>query len=163
MLQVVLTAFTSLQFSHLVFLTVAESDDKVSVSLASSALCFLASALTIPLSYLEHGKSRRPSTVLSIYLFLTLLLDTACARTLWLTNTSHAMGTNARIFTATVAFKVVILLIASKQKTTWLHWDSEKHSPEESSGFFDLGMFTWLKRLFKAGTRPYSLWTTYTV
>lgn len=150
-MQVVLIAFTSLQFSHLVFLTVAKSDDNVSVSLASSALCFLASALTIPLSYLEHGKSRRPSTVLSIYLFLTLLLDTARARTLWLTITSHAMGTNARIFTATVALKVAILLIESKQKTTWLHWDSEKHSPEESSGFFDLGMFTWLKRLFMAG------------
>ena len=89
--------------------------------------------------------------VLSIYLFLTLLLDTAHARTLWLSVTSRTMDTNARIFTATVAFKVVVLLLESKQKTAWLHWDSEKHSPEEGSGFFDLGMFTWLKRLFMAG------------
>lgn len=89
--------------------------------------------------------------VLSIYLFLTLLLDTAHARTLWLSITSHAMRTNTRMFTAAVAFKMTVLLLESKRKTAWLRWDSEKHSPEESSGFFDLGMFTWLSRLFRAG------------
>lgn len=61
------------------------------------------------------------------------------------------MSTNARIFTATVAFKVVVLILESKKKTVWLHWDSEKHSPEESSSFFDLAMFTWLTRLFMTG------------
>jgi ATP-binding cassette subfamily C (CFTR/MRP) protein 1 len=61
------------------------------------------------------------------------------------------MGTDARMFTVTVAFKVLILLLESKNKTAWLHWDPEKHSPEESSGFFDLGLFTWLTRLFIAG------------
>lgn len=89
--------------------------------------------------------------VLSIYLFLTLLPDTAHARTLWLSITSHVMRTNTRMFTAAVAFKMTALLLESKRKTAWLRWDSGKHSPEESSGFFDLGMFTWLSRLFRAG------------
>lgn len=61
------------------------------------------------------------------------------------------MGTDARIFTAAITFKVLVLLLESKKKTAWLHWDSEKHSPEESSGFFDLGLFIWLARLFRTG------------
>lgn len=89
--------------------------------------------------------------LLSIYLFLTLLLDTARARTLWLTVTSQIRSTNARLFTASVALKVVILILESKHKTAWLQWNRGKHSPEESSGFFDLGLFTWLKQLFLAG------------
>lgn len=149
--QVVLAAFTALQFSRLVFLAILQRQFHDGTLLAASSFCFVASALTIPVSYLEHGRTRRPSMLLSVYLLLTLLLDTAHARTLWLSITSHATDTNARIFTATVAFKVLILLLESKKKTEWLHWNSEKHSPEESSGFFDLGLFTWLTRLFIAG------------
>lgn len=150
-LQTILTTFSALQFSRLVFLAVLGQQPQSRTLVASSSLCFVASALTIPTSYLEHGKTRTPSTLLSIYLFLTLLLDTAHARTLWLSVASHAMGTDARMFTATVAFKALILLLESKRKTAWLHWDSEKHSPEESSGFFDLGLFTWLTQLSMAG------------
>ncbi|KAF3042347.1 hypothetical protein E8E12_004074 [Didymella heteroderae] len=147
----ILIACTALQFLRLVFLATQRRHYHSGILLASSSLCFVASALTIPLSYLEHGRTQRPSMLLSIYLFLTLLLDIAHARTLWLSVTSHAMGTNARMFTVTVACKVLALLLESKKKTAWLHWNSEKHSPEESSGFFDLGMFTWLARLFMAG------------
>lgn len=89
--------------------------------------------------------------LLSVYLFVTVLLETARTRTLWLTVTSRIRTTDARLFTASVALKIVILILESKKKTAWLQWDWEKHSPEESSGFFDLGMFTWLKELFLAG------------
>ncbi|KAJ4993969.1 Canalicular multispecific organic anion transporter 1-like protein 2 [Stagonosporopsis vannaccii] len=146
-----LSANAALHFSRLVYLKVAGRDISSTVSLASGAIGLIASLITVLLSLLEHRKSRRPSMLLSIYLFLTLLLDTARIRTLWLTVTSQIRTTNARLFTASVALKVVILLLESKQKTAWLQWDWEKHSPEESSGFFDLGMFTWLKQLFLAG------------
>ncbi|KAF2999462.1 hypothetical protein E8E13_008147 [Curvularia kusanoi] len=148
---ITLVAFAALQFSRFVFLAASPNGIGNEVLLAASGFCFAASALTIPLSYLEHGRARRPSMVLSIYLFFTLLLDAAHARTLWLSMSSYAMRTNTKLFTASVAFKLAILLLESKRKTAWLHWDSEKHSPEESSGFFDLGMFTWLTNLFMAG------------
>ncbi|KAF9693105.1 hypothetical protein EKO04_008679 [Ascochyta lentis] len=148
---VVLITYLALQFSRLVLLRVVDQNGHDSVLLASSAICFLASLIITPLSYLEHCKARRPSMLLSIYLSMTLLLDIAHARTLWLSTASHTTNTITRIFTASVALKVTIFLLESKQKTAWLHWDTEKRSPEESSGFLDLGMFIWLKRLFVAG------------
>lgn len=82
---------------------------------------------------------------------MSLILDIARTRTLWLTITSPTLSTGANLFTASVVFKFIIIVLESKQKTAWLKWDWEKHSPEESGGFFDLGMFTWLKELFLAG------------
>lgn len=148
--QLFLVVYAALCFSQLVFLEIAGKVSS-SVMVASGAVAFLASLTVILLSFLEHSKSRRPSMLLSIYIFLTLLLDTARTRTLWLTVTSQTMTTNARLSTASMVLKVFILILESKQKTAWLQWDSEKHSPEESSGFFDLGLFIWLRKLFVAG------------
>lgn len=79
--QIVLVAFTALQFSRLVFLAIVERHVQSRILLASSSLCLVASALIIPVSYLEHERTQKPSMLLSIYLSLTLLLDAAHART----------------------------------------------------------------------------------
>ncbi|KAM0556988.1 hypothetical protein ACHAPJ_005667 [Fusarium lateritium] len=121
------------------------------LSLAGSSLVFVASLLAIPLSYKEHSCTRRPSTLLNVYIFLTLLFDIVQARTAWLViNTDH-QTIQARLFTASVVVKAFIVFLETLSKTKWIHWNADEHSPEESSSVFSIGVFAWLNKLFIRG------------
>lgn len=100
---------------------------------------------------MEHAKSPRPSILISIYLTLTLLLDAAQTRTLWLASRNQIEATFSRLYTSTLILKAICLLLESQSKTRWMTWDKKEHSPEETSGLFGLGAFIWLNRLFLSG------------
>lgn len=91
--------------------------------------------------------------LLNIYLSLTLLLDAAQARTLFLSSDGKPELTYSGIFSAAVAVKAGILLLEARHKSRWVSWDAKKHSPEETSGIFSLGVFFWLNKIFLAGYR----------
>lgn len=107
----------------------------------------------ITLSLVDHSKSARPSVLLSSYLFLTLLLDAAQARTLFLSSGGRPELTYSSIFSAALALKVGILLLEARRKSRWVSWDEKEHSPEETSGIFSLGVFFWLNNIFLEGYR----------
>lgn len=107
----------------------------------------------LTLSHLEHARSLRPSILLSSYLFLTTLFDTAQARTLWLASTTRDELTITRLATAAVALKAAIMLLESLQKSRWAILDLKERSPEEMTGIAGLGAYLWLNRLFLAGYR----------
>lgn len=108
----------------------------------------------ITLSLIDHSKSPRPSVLLSSYLFLTLLLDATQARTLFLSSDQKPEVTYSSIFCAALALKATILLLEAQRKSKWVRWQDEKeHSPEETSGIFSLGIFSWLNKLFLEGYR----------
>ena len=107
----------------------------------------------ITLSIVDHSKSPRPSVLLSSYLFLTLLLDATQARTLFLLSDQKPEITYSSIFCAAIAFKTGILLLEAQRKSRWIRWDEKEHSPEETSGIFSLGIFSWLNKLFLDGYR----------
>lgn len=100
---------------------------------------------------MEHAKSPRPSILISIYLTLTLLLDVAQTRTLWLASRNQIEATFSGLYTSTLILKAICLLLESQSKTRWMNWDKKEHSPEETSGLFGLGAFIWLNRLFLSG------------
>lgn len=107
----------------------------------------------VALSLIDHAKSPRPSVLLNIYLLLTLVLDAAQARTLFLLN--QIDHTYSSVFGTSVALKIAILIIEAQRKSRWVRWgesDAEKeHSPEETSGIFSLGVFFWLNGVFWKG------------
>jgi hypothetical protein len=103
------------------------------------------------LSVLDHSRSPRPSVLLNIYLSLTLLLDAAQARTLFLSSDGKSEFTYSAIFTAAVAVKAGVLLLEAHHKSKWIRWDAKKHSPEETSGIFSLSVLFWLNKMFLAG------------
>ncbi|KAM0244293.1 hypothetical protein ACHAP5_006409 [Fusarium lateritium] len=123
------------------------------LSLAGSALVFTASVLAIALSYKEHSCARRPSTLLNVYIFITLLFDIVLARTAWLAIATPHQTTQARLFTASIVIKAIVLCLETIPKTRWIRWNADEHSPEESSSVFSLGVFAWLNRLFLRGYR----------
>ena len=121
--------------------------------MAAAVLGFVAALAMIPLSAVDHSRSLRPSTVLTSYLSLSLLLDAAQTRTLFLSANTHGERIYSGLFCAAVALKTVILLLEARQKTKWVRWASneKEHSPEETSGIFSLSSFFWLNRQLLAG------------
>lgn len=151
--QLCLAALTAINLSMMV-LCILKSQRLRAFFLSSAAVAFISALCLIPLSHLEHVKSPRPSMLLSIFLSLTLLLDIAQTRTLWLASNNTAESTFCRLFTSAVVIKAVCFGLESQHKSKWLRWtDSKQHSPEEWSGFYVLGVFSWLNALFLTGYR----------
>lgn len=119
--------------------------------LAASALKLVAALFMITLSIVDHSRSPRPSVLLNTYLFLTLLLDAAQTRTLFLSSDDKPELTYSNVFTAAIALKAGILLLEAQQKSKWINWNEKEHSPEEASGIFSLGVFFWLNKMFMTG------------
>ncbi len=149
-LQGALIAYAVLQIA-LVILAAAGHFHATAMFLATSVLKLLAAIAMLPLSIVEHTRIPRPSMLLMGYLLLTLLLDAAQSRTLYLSSVVSTERAYSNLFTTAVAVKAVVLLLESQQKSRWVDWDKNEHSPEETSGVFSLGIFFWLNRLFLAG------------
>jgi hypothetical protein len=123
------------------------------MGIASSVLQLVSALFMITVSVVEHSRSPRPSMLLNSYLFLTLLLDIARARTLFLLSDHGPKFIYSSVFGASVALKTGILVLEPCQKARWVTWNATEHSPEEMSGIFSLGVFFWLNKLFLAGYR----------
>ncbi|RYP55071.1 hypothetical protein DL769_010249 [Monosporascus sp. CRB-8-3] len=145
-----ITTYVGLELSLLILVAVG-SFHVTSMFIASSVLKLVSALFMITLSLVDHSKSPRPSVLLNSYLFLTLLLDAAQARTLFLSSGDKPELTYSSIFSAAIAVKVGILLLEAQRKSRWVSWDEKEHSPEETSGIFSLGVFFWLNKIFLEG------------
>ncbi|KAH8693633.1 ATPase-like protein [Talaromyces proteolyticus] len=118
----------------------------------SSMAVELVSSLSVAaVSFIEHSRSPRPSILLHVYLLVTILLDIAQVRTLWLASTSPDDIRVTGLVTAEVVVKACLLLVESRSKARWTRWDQKQHSPEETSGLFGLAAFVWIDSLFMSG------------
>lgn len=102
------------------------------------------------LSYQEHIKSIRPSSILNLYLLCTLLFDGVQIRTIWLIDDNAGIS---GVFTASLALKLCMLFLEAREKNQLLSYDNRKHSPEEKSSIFNRAVFWWLKDLLLRGRR----------
>jgi ATP-binding cassette subfamily C (CFTR/MRP) protein 1 len=92
----------------------------------------------------------RPSTLLNVYLFLTLLFDVAMLRTLWL---MPSFSSSIReMYTAAFAVKGAVVFLEAKEKQKYTVRTKEL-SPEEFSGVYSRGLFWWLNKIIWAGTK----------
>ncbi|KAI1855105.1 hypothetical protein JX265_012293 [Neoarthrinium moseri] len=146
---IVALAYTALQLSLLVLS--ANYTWLRSLSVASASLTFVAGLCTVALSVLEQMRAPRPSMLLTGYLLLTLLLDIAQTRTVWLATSDQGRDYLPQVWTVSTVLKAALLLLEAQSKARWISWNAEKHSPEELTGLFGLGAFFWLNQLFFAG------------
>ena len=111
----------------------------------------LVDALSITfLSAIEHNRSVRPSSLLSIYLFLSIGFDAVQVRTLFI---RHYPSSLAALSAATVALKLSLLALEAQTKRTYLKAPHRDTPPESTSGIFARTIFWWLNRLFLTGFR----------
>lgn len=90
--------------------------------------------------------------MLSIYLGLTVLFDAARARTIWMLENADDSPIPG-VFTASLALRVVMLLLESTEKRSILLEAYQDYSEEGVSGPYNLGVFYWLTSLFTTGYR----------
>ena len=121
------------------------------MSLASAVLRLTSALFMVALSLLDHSRSPRPSVLLSGYLFLTPIFDVVQARTLFLSSQNKAQHTYCGVFTATLVYKILVLLLEARHKSRWIVVEAVERSPEETCGIFSLGVYLWLNKLFLQG------------
>lgn len=134
----------------LVALWALPSTPSARTSVAESVLGLVEAVALAVLSYTEHKRSIRPSTLLGGYLVLTIILDIAQARTFWIRDGLTAI---AAVFTTSLVVKAAILVLEETPKRNHLS-GSEKDVPIESTtGVVSRSLFWWLNGLFFQGFR----------
>ncbi|UJO17086.1 ABC multidrug transporter B [Fulvia fulva] len=121
------------------------------LSLACVSLTTAAYAFFALVSYVEHKRSVRPSTMLILYLGVTLILDLARTRTLFFTAQGLAA---ARVNLAALIVKLGIFVLENIEKRSMVKkaWQ-EIISPEGASGVINRATFLWLNTLVVQGFR----------
>ncbi|KAF5623502.1 multidrug resistance-associated 1 [Fusarium tjaetaba] len=120
------------------------------VSVAAACVSFASSLMSCVLSRVEHAKSPRPSSLLSLFLAVSLLLDVALLRTLWLVPMGAAIPA---VFTAAFALKAIIVVLEGWSKAQYLVAGSGPHSPEVTAGLYARAVFAWVTPLLLTGFR----------
>ncbi|RAL17389.1 P-loop containing nucleoside triphosphate hydrolase protein [Aspergillus homomorphus CBS 101889] len=113
----------------------------IALSLADSI------AITV-LSAIEHDRSVRPSSLLSIYLLMSTLFDAVQVRTLFI---RHYPSPLPALTAATMGLKLLLLVVEAQNKRRYLKSPLRATPPESTSGIFARTVFWWLNRLFLRG------------
>ncbi|KAI1176082.1 P-loop containing nucleoside triphosphate hydrolase protein [Nemania sp. FL0916] len=143
---VTITTYIGLQLALLIQWTRPEL--RSSISIASTTLSLVSGLLLALLSHLEHGKSIRPSFIITFYLIVTILLDIARVRTQWLLPDAENV---ASTLSASLAVKIVLLTLEAIEKRRLLVGNDHEYPPESTSGPFSRGFFLWLNSLLLLG------------
>lgn len=125
-------------------------------TLASSVLSLCAALALAVLSQVQHGKSPRPSFIITGYLMISLPLNGARVRTAWLlasASESDKHDLMPAILTAALAVQVLILVLETKNKRKILAGAYRSLSREATSGLLSRGLFWWLRHLLSDGSR----------
>ncbi|KAL2132691.1 hypothetical protein VTI74DRAFT_3471 [Chaetomium olivicolor] len=144
------TALGALQLAVLI-LWITPSAARTSTTLAAAALTFVSTLGLSLLSYVEHTRVVRPSSLINTYLLATLLFDIAHARTLWLRAADQLNQCIAYVSTAVVVVKAVVLVLEAMDKRRSLRPEYRAYPPEATSSIYNRSFFWWLNPLFKQG------------
>ena len=148
----------------------APGTSRPATAVPAAVVSLLASATLGVLSHAEHTRTVRPSFLASGYLFLTVVLDVAQARSLWLRPSAAGLGAVAALLTVSLAVRVVVLVLEESSKSSLVlrggrggrREDGEEEvkyvaltaaAPESTSGLFSRSLFWWLNSLLYQGCR----------
>lgn len=119
-------------------------------SIPVSILNLVISVQLVALSYFEHSRSVKPSTLLVGYLLFSWILDVAQLRTLYLLGQLSGI---AALFSASWGLRLVMLVVESHEKVPCLRLEHQNLSPETTSGIVNRSFLWWLNKIFRIGSR----------
>ncbi|CAM1501751.1 Fc.00g037350.m01.CDS01 [Cosmosporella sp. VM-42] len=132
----------------LVVLWALPETPKTKTSIAEAVVGVVDALVIAALSYAEHRRSIQPSALLNSYLFLSIVLDIALARTFWI---RHDLQAIAGVFTTALVVKSGLLILEETPKPLLV---GEKNTARETiAGVVSRSLFWWLNKLFLAGSR----------
>ena len=100
------------------------------------------------MSFLEHLRSVRPSSLLCVYLGVSTVLDIARVRTLFFLPDSQTV---AAVFLASFCVKILVFTLEVTEKRHLLLPGWQDESPEATSGVINRAMFIWVNNVFFRG------------
>ena len=106
----------------------------------------------IPLVYLEHRRSLRPSVLLGIYFFFSILADIPQLRSLFLRSDPHFRPL-ASIFCLSIVAKICLLVLEEVPKVSTADESWKIAAPEGVGGAVNRSVFWWLNDLMIRGYR----------
>ncbi|KAJ3495648.1 hypothetical protein NLG97_g3239 [Lecanicillium saksenae] len=121
---------------------------KTMSTLAAVSVTLATSIFLLYVSYLEHTRSVRPSTLLTLYLGFSTLLDLARVRTLFYLESADKL---AAIFLTGFCVKVVVFALELYEKRQMLRAQWKSESPEATSSTYSRALFIWLNSLMIKG------------
>ncbi|KAJ6779807.1 hypothetical protein PWT90_01499 [Aphanocladium album] len=127
----------------------AQDEDATRVAVASSTVSAVSLLSLALVSFFEHTRTIRSSFLIGWYLLLTILLDTAQTRTLWLMEADKPISA---LFTAYLVAKILLLILEMVPKNLISKEDLAK-SPEDRCNFVSRSFFLWLLPLMQRGFR----------
>lgn len=143
------TFAASLVGTQIAILILWARDNTVRTAAPSAILSLLDVLFITVLSAIEHSRSVRPSTLICVYLLVSILLDSVQVRTLFLR--PYYSPALAGMVAAAVGLKTILLSIETQHKGKYLRF--KQYPPEELSGVFARTIFSWLNQLFFRGFR----------
>lgn len=134
----------------LIFPSISRSvRDRTAVQIAADVLSVLDGIALCNLSWLEHSRSARPSSLLGTFLLCTLLFDCARTRTAWRLG-NQKLGS---LLVVSDALKSVSLFLEAREKQSSVGEDAKQLGPEDTSGIYSRSFFWWLNSLLRHGFR----------
>jgi ATP-binding cassette subfamily C (CFTR/MRP) protein 1 len=145
-----LSAFVALEFALLLLWSVTPGV-ATKASVPAACLDFIAAGALFVLSSYEHTRSVAPSTLIGIYLLITIPLDIARVRTLFLLDETSQTKSIGTIFATSVTVKMGVLLSEAMEKRHILLARYRHLPPEATSGPYSRTVFWWINPLLWRG------------
>lgn len=127
----------------------AKSSIFTSTAAADATLSLIASLAIVALVAAEHRKALRPSSLFSVYLFLSLLFDVVKSRSFFLRHDDALGGLAAGAAGAKLALSV---LQEVPKRSLILDEHLRKYAGNETfAGFWNRACFVWVSSMFRRG------------
>ncbi|KAG9241723.1 hypothetical protein BJ878DRAFT_519140 [Calycina marina] len=136
--KLVLSTTLALYQLALLVLWVLDSETRTRPSVASAAINFVVGFEAPFLSYFEQVRSIKSSSVLTVFLLLSILLDLPQTRTLYLQHDKNAV---AALLSAIIGLKLVLLLLEVQNKRSYLRNTYKILGREPTSGILNRSLF----------------------
>lgn len=129
----------------------AVSVKSAEISIVAASLASVSALCIVGMLYAEHVYSLQTSTLVSIYLSITLLFSIARTRSYFIREGFEAVG---GLSASIVALKLIILILEEVPKRRLVNNAAIRQAGRETfSGFWNRAMLIWLNSTFVRGYR----------
>lgn len=146
---VLLPAFAMIQLSVLV-IRATNLQIATRASVVAASLDFAAACVLFVLSCFEHSRSITPSSIIGLYLLISLVLDATRLRTFYLIG-GYEASSIAHFMSLSLATKFGVLVTEATEKRSILLENYQHLPPEQTSGIYNKSVFWWVNPLLKLG------------
>ena len=117
-------------------------------SIAVNVIFFMAALAVCQLSFFEHGRSVKPSTLLILYLLASVICEGVFLRSIYL---NHGNSFTPAIHAAAFGLKLLLLVLESRNKRNYLRGPYKELPVEQTGSDLNRAFLVWVNNLILLG------------